>query len=193
MVGSPLDYYQWAALLKSLSGFEAFRRRYHAGLRPIDVAEFVILERRLPALAALRGRPHGAGAGLDRRRGQTRPPRAAVGALSELLEKSTAESVFEQGLHEFLGAFLDGVSELHGPFAREYFEAYLGDARALRDRARDALRFAAAGARAPLRAAPRAARRRVRRRGPRCAIAVDPTRSCASTSTASATACTAST
>ena len=24
MVGSPLDYYQWAALLKSLSGFEAY-------------------------------------------------------------------------------------------------------------------------------------------------------------------------
>ena len=48
MVGSPLDYYQWAALLRSLSGFEAFRRKYHAGLRPIDVAEFVIFERDFP-------------------------------------------------------------------------------------------------------------------------------------------------
>ena len=48
MVGSPLDYYQWAALLKSLSGFEAYRRRYHAGLRPVDVAEFAIFEPDFP-------------------------------------------------------------------------------------------------------------------------------------------------
>ena len=27
LVGSPLDYYQWAALLKSMSGFEAYRRK----------------------------------------------------------------------------------------------------------------------------------------------------------------------
>ena len=43
MVGSALDYYQWAALLKSLSGFEAFRRNYHSGFMPADVAEFVVL------------------------------------------------------------------------------------------------------------------------------------------------------
>src|SRR4029077_20859102 len=48
MVGSPLDYYQWAALLKSLSGFEAFRRKYHAGLRPVDIAAFVVFERDFP-------------------------------------------------------------------------------------------------------------------------------------------------
>src|SRR5215471_6155771 len=48
MVGSPLDYYQWAALLKSLSGFESYRRRYQSGLRPIDVAAFVIFEADFP-------------------------------------------------------------------------------------------------------------------------------------------------
>ena len=43
LVGSALDYYQWAALLKSLSGYEAFRRKYHAGFRPLDVVEFLSL------------------------------------------------------------------------------------------------------------------------------------------------------
>ncbi len=43
MVGSPLDYYQWGALLKSLSGFESYRRMYQGGIRPIDVVEFTIL------------------------------------------------------------------------------------------------------------------------------------------------------
>jgi uncharacterized alpha-E superfamily protein len=35
LVGSPLDFYQWGALLKSLSGFEAYRRKYH-GRHPPD-------------------------------------------------------------------------------------------------------------------------------------------------------------
>ena len=48
MVGSALDYYQWAALLKSLSGFETFRRSYHSGFMPADVAEFVVLNRDFP-------------------------------------------------------------------------------------------------------------------------------------------------
>jgi len=47
-VGSALDYYQWAALLKSLSGFEAFRRIYQAGLKPIEVAEFVLFNADFP-------------------------------------------------------------------------------------------------------------------------------------------------
>jgi uncharacterized alpha-E superfamily protein len=48
MVGSPLDYYQWAALLKSLSDFEAYRRTYHTGMRPVDVAQHAIFEREFP-------------------------------------------------------------------------------------------------------------------------------------------------
>lgn len=48
MVGSPLDYYQWAALLKSLSGFEAYRRKYHTGMRPIDVTQHAIFEGDFP-------------------------------------------------------------------------------------------------------------------------------------------------
>ena len=45
MVGSALDYYQWAALLKSLSGFEAYRRIDQTGFRP--------LAQRFAALSAL--------------------------------------------------------------------------------------------------------------------------------------------
>jgi uncharacterized alpha-E superfamily protein len=48
MQGSPLDYYQWAALLKSLSGFEAYRRKYHTRMRPIDVAQHAIFEGDFP-------------------------------------------------------------------------------------------------------------------------------------------------
>ncbi len=127
MVGSPLDYYQWAALLRSLSGFEAYRRKYHAGLRPIDVTEFVILERDFPrsllfcvermdqALETIRGEAaDGASA-------------AAVRRLHEFVEATSAADIYAAGLHEYLDGFLLHVSELHAALQTDYFEAHLLD------------------------------------------------------------------
>jgi uncharacterized alpha-E superfamily protein len=127
LVGSPLDYYQWAALLKSMSGYEAFRRRYHS-LRPIDVAEFVILDGDFPrSLRFAVDRMAQALASIGAARGDS-PSARAVTELGELLDKSGSEAFFERGLHEFLAVFLAGVSNLHDALQREYFEAHLGDA-----------------------------------------------------------------
>ena len=127
MVGSPLDYYQWAALLKSLSGFEAYRRKYQAGLQPVDVAEFVIFERDFPrslafaldrmeeALRIIRaGDPEGASS-------------AAMHRLRDALRQTTPEDIFHRGLHEFLEEFLQLICDLHGALQMEYFEAYLAE------------------------------------------------------------------
>jgi uncharacterized alpha-E superfamily protein len=127
MVGSPLDYYQWAALLKSLSGFEAFRRKYHAGLRPIDVGEFVIFERDFPrslrfSVERLRNALETIGAP-----GPDSPSTAAMRRLVDCLEHTTPEQVFKRGLHEFLEDFLEQVSDLHAALATDYFEAQVGD------------------------------------------------------------------
>jgi uncharacterized alpha-E superfamily protein len=127
LVGSPLDYYQWAALLKSMSGFEAFRRRYHS-LRPLDVAEFVVLDGDFPrSLRFAVDRMAQALAKIGSARTDS-PSARAIAALGEQLDKSDGGALFEQGLHEFLDAFLVGVSDLHGALQREYFEAHLGDA-----------------------------------------------------------------
>jgi uncharacterized alpha-E superfamily protein len=126
LVGSPLDYYQWAALLKSMSGFEAYRRR-HQALRPLDIAGFVVLDPDFPrslrfavdrmqqALVAI-GAAGTTGAALD-----------AVSELACLLEKNDAESLFAGGLHRFLERFLAGISALHEALQDEYFEAHLGE------------------------------------------------------------------
>ena len=55
------------------------------------------------------------------------PSMAAVMELSGLLEKTDAAGLFEQGLHEFLGTFLDHVSTLHDALQDEHFEAHLGE------------------------------------------------------------------
>jgi uncharacterized alpha-E superfamily protein len=126
MVGSPLDYYQWAALLKSMSGFEAYRRKYPA-LRPEDVADFVILDPEFPRSLRF---------AVDRMQqalvsvGSAGVRSAAVTAAMEiatLLDKHDARSLAQTGLHDFLGQLLERTSRLHEALEEEYFEAHLGE------------------------------------------------------------------
>lgn len=129
MVGSALDFYQWAALLKSLSGFEAYRRKYQAGLRPVDVAEFVIFEPDFPrSLRFCLSRMREALAAIE-----TEIPDPEIAAktfrLAALLNDTDSEHVFERGLHEYLQDFLDAVDELHQAMAGRYFEPYFGEER----------------------------------------------------------------
>ena len=125
LVGSALDYYQWAALLRSLSGFEPFRRRYPQ-LRPLDVAEFVLLDAEFPrSLRFAVDRMEQALAKLS----PSQPDSAsvlAITALRELLEKNAHEKLFDQGLHEMLTAFLAGLARLHEAVQDEYFAVHLG-------------------------------------------------------------------
>jgi uncharacterized alpha-E superfamily protein len=125
LVGSALDYYQWAGLLKTLSGFESFRRTYHGGLRPIDVAQFALFEADFPrslrfavdrisqALVSIGGVTGGSSA-------------EALALLHAQLASYDAEKVFARGLHEFLEEFLARVAALHEAVQDDYFEAHLG-------------------------------------------------------------------
>lgn len=125
LVGSALDYYQWAALLRSLSGFEPFRRRYPQ-LRPLDVAEFVLLDADFPrSLRFAVDRMEQALARVAPPRPES-PSRRALSGLRELLGKTDRESFFEQGLHELLSAFLAGLARLHEAVQDEYFAVHLG-------------------------------------------------------------------
>ena len=121
LVGSALDYYQWAALLKSLSGFEAFRRKYHAGFRALDVVEFVIFERDFPRSIFFSVEMMGKAletiglANKDRTAG-------AYAALRSLLTETTAELVFTSGLHEFIEELLARLGNLHAALSEDFFQ-----------------------------------------------------------------------
>src|SRR6185437_14052709 len=47
-VGGAVDYYQWASLLQSLSGFEAYRKIYSDVISPRRIAELLILRDDMP-------------------------------------------------------------------------------------------------------------------------------------------------
>jgi uncharacterized alpha-E superfamily protein len=120
MVGSALDYYQWAALLKSLSGFEAFRRSYHSGFMPADVAEFVVLNSDFPRSIVFSVEHMGAALqiiGLEHKDAT----RAAFADISGMVAV-TSQRIFDDGLHEFLENLLGRLTSFHTALAEEFFQ-----------------------------------------------------------------------
>lgn len=119
MVGSALDYYQWAALLKSLSGFEAFRRSHHAGFMPADVAEFVVLNGDFPRSIMFSVDRMGAALQIIGLEGKdaTQTAFAEVAAMVN----TSAQHIFAEGLHEFLERLLERIGAFHGALAVEFF------------------------------------------------------------------------
>ncbi|RII30741.1 MAG: alpha-E domain-containing protein [Geobacter sp.] len=120
MVGSALDYYQWAALLKSLSGYEAFRRSYHTGFMPADVAEFVVLNRDFPRSIVFSVERMGAALqiiGLEHKDAT----RSAFASIQEMVAV-TQQQIFDNGLHEYLERLQERLSLFHWSLAEEFFQ-----------------------------------------------------------------------
>ncbi|MDD2364808.1 MAG: alpha-E domain-containing protein [Desulfuromonadaceae bacterium] len=120
MVGSALDYYQWAALLKSLSGFEAFRRNYHSGFMPADVAEFVVLNAAFPRSIVFSVAHMGVALkniGLK----DKEATRAAFAEISEMVGL-TSQQIFDAGVHEYLEKLLTRLSLFHVALVEDFFQ-----------------------------------------------------------------------
>ncbi len=123
-VGGALDYYQWAALLRSVSSFETYRTIYRDQIYPINVAELLILDRRMPrSLAAcLEQIDHGrslASQGQNDHAGQASCRRE----LQARLVHGDIEEIFRGGLHEYLTDFLEDINELGQRIQRAYLGA----------------------------------------------------------------------
>lgn len=118
-VGGALDFYQWTALLRSVSAFETYRALYHDQIFPIKVAELLILEQRMPrSLATCSFQINNA---LERIVGQN--DHAAKRLAMELLARLThadMEEIFQGGLHEFLMSVLADIIELGNRIQRAY-------------------------------------------------------------------------
>ena len=118
-VGGALDYYQWAALLRSVSSFETYRQLYRDQIFPIKVAQLLILERRMPrSLAACFDQIKEA---LDRTRGENDAAAKRLGyELHARLTHADVEEIFSNGLHEYLAECLEDIGELGSRIQRAY-------------------------------------------------------------------------
>lgn len=107
LVGSTLDNVQWETLLRSAAAERAFRWLHGGETRPMTIADFLILDRRMPRslLYCLRKIAGNLGH-LCTDYNVRRPSLEAALTLRDELEDLTIEAVFERGLHEFLIEFI---------------------------------------------------------------------------------------
>jgi uncharacterized alpha-E superfamily protein len=121
-VGGALDYYQWTALLRSVSSFETYRQLYHDQIFPIKVAQLLILERRMPrSLAACFDLIKDS---LDRIEGEhDRAAKRLAYELHARLTHADIDEIFQSGLHEYLTACLADFGELGNRIQRTYLGA----------------------------------------------------------------------
>lgn len=104
MVGTPMDYLHWSALLKSVSGFNTYRRLY-GNLDSSKVVEFLILNEVFPrsifyciseaenCLKNISG---------NSSRGFSNKPEKTIGELRSKLEFTSVSEIIDFGLHQYI-------------------------------------------------------------------------------------------
>lgn len=119
-VGGAVDYYQWSALLRSVSSFEAYRKTYRDVITPMRVAELLVLRPDMPrSLAACLQE-------VNRLVQEINGPSSSelsrhCGLLNAELSFGTVDDIFDQGLHEYLNEFLERIYALGDLINTTYF------------------------------------------------------------------------
>ena len=118
-VGGAVDYYQWASLLQSLSGFESYRKIYSDVIAPRRIAELLILRDDMPrSLHSCMNFIHDTlGILCDE---NSRELERQAGELHARLHYARTDDIMEFGLHEYLMEFLELISELGGGVSRAF-------------------------------------------------------------------------
>ncbi len=113
------DFYHWSSILRSVSGFEIYRKVYRDIIRPERVAELLILRADMPrslhaslneVVSNLSMIANEHSAGTQRKAGKL---------LSELQYGSINE-ILANGLHAFLTQFLDRVNEIGFNISKDF-------------------------------------------------------------------------
>jgi uncharacterized alpha-E superfamily protein len=118
-VGGAVDYYQWSALLRSVSALSSYRRIYRDVITPKRVAELLILRNDLPrSLHACMNEIYEILRELCRR--DSMEPERLAGELHAQLHYGRVEQIMETGLHEYLMEFLERLHLLNDELNRHF-------------------------------------------------------------------------
>ncbi len=107
----PPDFYHWAALLRSVSAFETYRKVYRDVITPARVAELLILRGDMPRSLASCVNEVSANLAMVRNRRSEETERRA-GLLSAELRYGRIEDILARGLHSYLTEFLERINDL---------------------------------------------------------------------------------
>lgn len=122
-VGTPYDDIQWAAVLKSVSGFEMYRKR-HGRIAPSRVVDFLLFDNEFPravryaaseadrCLHAITGTPGGAFSCVSEQR---------LGLFKSELDFGRVDAILGEGLHEFLDGLQGKLNRIDEGVAGDFF------------------------------------------------------------------------
>jgi uncharacterized alpha-E superfamily protein len=114
-----VDFYHWSAILRSVSGFEVYRKVYRNVIQPEKVAELLILRPDMPrSLAACMNEA------VNNLRlvanQQSRETLRRAGRLQSDLRYGRIDEILATGLHAYLTQFLDRVNDLGVGISRDF-------------------------------------------------------------------------
>src|SRR5499427_1462028 len=120
-VGGPLDYFQWAAILRTVSALTAYHWVYRENVKPWLIADLLMLRDELPRSLASCYR--NLVQNLDfiaRAYGRQGPAQRQARAIRARLQNVRMEEIFQSGLHEFIGEFIADNNQLGGAITEQY-------------------------------------------------------------------------
>jgi uncharacterized alpha-E superfamily protein len=120
-VGGSLDYFQWAAILRAVSALTAYHWVYREGLKPWLIADLLILRPEMPR--SLIGCYENIVRFLDeiaQGYGAKGPAQEAAHGMMRKLKSLTIKEIFQEGLHEFITAFVEGNMRLGVTICEQY-------------------------------------------------------------------------
>jgi uncharacterized alpha-E superfamily protein len=114
-----VDFYHWSAILRSVSGFEVYRKVYRNVIRPERVAELLILRPDMPrSLAACMNEVVSNLQNVANQQSAETLRRA--GRLKSDLQYGRIDEILATGLHAYLTQFLDRVNDLGVGISRDF-------------------------------------------------------------------------
>jgi uncharacterized alpha-E superfamily protein len=114
-----VDFYHWSAILRSVSGFEIYRKVYRNVIRPELVAELLMLRPDMPRSLAACVNELVANLKLvaNQQSGETL---RRAGRLQADLQYGRIDEILATGLHAYLTQFLARVGDLGGGISRDF-------------------------------------------------------------------------
>ena len=110
-VDHPLDFYHWAAVLRSVSAFETYRKVYRDVITPSRVAELLILRGDMPR--SLANCVNEVSLNLEMvRNDQSSETERRAGLLRAELRYGRIQDILTLGLHLYLTEFLERINDL---------------------------------------------------------------------------------
>jgi uncharacterized alpha-E superfamily protein len=117
--GMEIDFYHWSAILRSVSGFEIYRKVYRNVIHPEKVAELLILRPDMPrSLAACMNETvTNLALVANEQSGETQ---RRAGRLRSDLQYGRIDEILATGLHAYLTEFLDRVNDIGVGISRDF-------------------------------------------------------------------------